>query len=129
MLISEDIITELQHLIQRSQFINPVHLPTLTESILAKDFDFGEYLAIQLGKVLKAQFDIHFVTLLCSIPVLTTCFYFVGSNDGSSTVVDLETSNMSEDAYYISNAIMAAIFVLSVTMVFFIEYELAQIKK
>ena len=69
------------------------------------------------------------MTLKCAIPILAACFYFVGSNDGISTVVDLETSNMTVDAYYVSNAIMAAIFVLSVTMVFFIEYELAQIKK
>lgn len=77
--VQMDLINEMQHLVLRSQFINPVHLPTLTESFLAKDFDFAEYLTIQLGKAISEHFNIHFATLLSALPFLAACFLYVGS--------------------------------------------------
>lgn len=91
--VPEDLINEIQYLVQRSQFINPVHLPTLTESFLAKDFDFGEYTAIKLGNTIEEHFKLHFVTLIFTLPLLAACFYLVGSNGQLhvSTVIQLSS--------------------------------------
>ena len=52
-LIPQDLIKELQYFVMRAQFINPSHLPTLTESILAQDFNFANYLTKRNTKVLS----------------------------------------------------------------------------
>lgn len=97
---------------QRSQFMNPVHLPMLTESFLAKDFDFSEYLAIKLGNAINDHFKVHFVTLICVLPLLTACFFYVGS--ASAATNDL----------VISNAIMIGIFALSITLFYLVKFDL-----
>ena len=51
--IPSKLIDEMQHYVQRMHFINPVYLPALTESFLAKDFDFGEYLARMLAETVS----------------------------------------------------------------------------
>ena len=46
----------LEYLVLRLTFINPIHLPSMTECYLRKDFHFGMYLAYCYGKVLKKFF-------------------------------------------------------------------------
>ena len=43
--IPENLICELEHLMMRLQFVNPIYLPMLTESFLRKDFNYARYLA------------------------------------------------------------------------------------
>lgn len=54
----------MEYLILRLLFINPVGLPSMTESYLRKDFHFGMYLAHCYGKVLVKFFKWSLFSLL-----------------------------------------------------------------
>lgn len=67
----------LEYLILRLTFINPVHLPAMTECYLRKDFHFGMYLAYAYGKVLKKFFQLSLLALfLLLILVITANLIF-----------------------------------------------------
>lgn len=55
---------QLEFLMLRLIFINPVTLPTMTESYLRKDFNFAVYLAFCYGKALTRFFRLSMFTLL-----------------------------------------------------------------
>jgi hypothetical protein len=54
----------LEYLILRLIFINPVHLPSMTECYLRKDFHFAMYLAYCYGKVLTKFFKWSLFSLI-----------------------------------------------------------------
>lgn len=56
--------TQLEYLMLRLIFINPVSLPTMTESYLRKDFNFAMYLAHCFGRTLVKFFRLSMFTLL-----------------------------------------------------------------
>lgn len=67
----------LEYLILRLTFINPVHLPAMTECYLRKDFHFAMYLAYAYGKVLKKFFQLSLLALfLLLILVITANLIF-----------------------------------------------------
>jgi hypothetical protein len=76
---SEDLIRELEHLMMRLQFLNPIYLPMLTESFLRKDFDFASYLSKVMAKTLDKFLSIHLLTLLVLIPHLALCMLCFGN--------------------------------------------------
>jgi len=55
---------EMEYLILRLAFINPVALPSMSESYLRKDFHFAMYLSFCLGKVLTRFFKWSLWTLV-----------------------------------------------------------------
>jgi hypothetical protein len=75
---------EMEYLVLRLLFINPVALPTMTESYLRKDFHFAMYLSFCYGKVLTRFFKWSLWTLiavLLLIVVLDISFDTIGSDD------------------------------------------------
>lgn len=55
---------QLEYLMMRIIFINPVTLPTMTESYLRKDFNFAIYLGFCFGKALTRFLRLSMFTLL-----------------------------------------------------------------
>lgn len=47
---------KIEYLVLRQLFINPVHLPVMTESYLRRDFHFAMYLGYAYGRMLKNLF-------------------------------------------------------------------------
>lgn len=124
--IPQEMINEMQHLVQRSHFINPVYLPTLTESFLAKDFDFGEYLALSLGNAINEHLKMHFLALLTALPLLAVSFVFLASE---SHAFYFETLDMNVDASYVDNSVLFAAFMVTITVYMFLRVELRQIQR
>lgn len=60
-------------------FINPVYLPALTESFLAKDFDFAEYLVLAYARAINEHFQTHFVTMLGCLPLVVLAVLFIAA--------------------------------------------------
>jgi hypothetical protein len=121
-----ELISEMQHLVQRSHFINPVHLPTLTESFLAKDFDFGEYLALSLGNAINEHLKMHFMSLLGALPLLVTAFIFLASENQAYY---FETLDTTIDASYINNSVLLGAFTVTLTMYMLVRVEHGQIQR
>lgn len=63
---------ELEYLILRLIFINPVGLPCMTESFLRKDFHFAMYLAYCYGKVLTKFFKWSLFSLVLLLVLVIT---------------------------------------------------------
>ena len=63
---------ELEYLILRLIFINPVGLPCMTESFLRKDFHFAMYLAFCYGKVLTKFFKWSLFSLVLLLVLVIT---------------------------------------------------------
>lgn len=55
---------QLEYLMLRLLFINPIRLPLMTDSILRKDFNFAMYLSYCYGKVLTNFFRFGLIMLL-----------------------------------------------------------------
>lgn len=60
----------LEYLILRQAFINPMHLPVMSESYLRKDFNFALYLGYCYGKALTKLFKISMWTILLFFAVV-----------------------------------------------------------
>ena len=60
---------KMQFQMMRQEFINPVQLPTLTESFLRRDFNFAMYLGFNLSNFLSDVFSFLNLTVL----VVMTC--------------------------------------------------------
>ena len=60
----------LEYLVLRLQFINPLHLPVMTESYLRKDFHFAMYLGYCYGKVLMRFFKWSLFSILILFGVI-----------------------------------------------------------
>jgi len=103
-----------------------VHLPTLTESFLAKDFDFAEYLAIQLGNAINEHFNMHFATLLCALPLLGACFLYVGSE---SQALYLAILDVSIDPAYIASAVLLGTYLVTLGFYFLVRVDLRHIQR
>jgi len=56
--------SEMEYLVLRLLFINPVTLPSMSESYLRKDFHFAMYLSYCFGKVLTRFFKWSLWTLI-----------------------------------------------------------------
>jgi hypothetical protein len=124
--IPSEMINEMQHLVQRSHFINPVYLPTLTESFLAKDFDFGEYLALSLGNAINEHLKMHFLALLTALPLLALSFVFLASEAHSFY---FETLDLSVDASYVNNGVLFLAFAVTLSVYMMVRVELGQIQR
>lgn len=71
-------------MILRLIFINPVHLPSMTESYLRKDFHFAMYLSYCYGKVLTRFFKWSIWTLVIIfllVVTLTISFSEIANDD------------------------------------------------
>ena len=64
---------KVEYLILRLAFINPMHLPAMTESYLRKDFHFAMYLGYCYGKVLMHFFKWSLYTTLILFGVVVFC--------------------------------------------------------
>ena len=73
----------MEYLILRLSFINPMHLPAMTEQYLRKDFHFAMYLGYCYGKILTRFFkwSLHTVLILFGIVVLVNVFFTVTADD------------------------------------------------
>ena len=77
--IPENLIKELEHLVMRLQFLNPIYLPILTESFLRKDFDFASYLGKVFSKTLDKFFFLHWASMLLVLPLLALSMLSFGN--------------------------------------------------
>jgi hypothetical protein len=68
----EQITENYEYLLLRLLFINPVHLPNMTESYLRKDFHFAMYLSYCYGKVLTKFFQWSLFSLILLFVVIVT---------------------------------------------------------
>jgi len=75
---SEKLIKEIEHLVMRLQFLNPIYLPMLTESFLRKDFNFSSYLAKVSAKTLDRFFFLQWTSMLV-LPLLSLCMLCFGN--------------------------------------------------
>lgn len=82
-----DLIEEMQHLVQRTHFIYPVYLPAVTESFLAKDFDFAEYLSISLSDTIDEHLKTNFISMISCLPLLVV-FFMVMSTETQSIPIE-----------------------------------------
>jgi len=120
-----DLINEMQHLVLRTHFINPVYLPTLTESFLAKDFDFGEYLALILSKAVNEHLKIHFVTMLSALPLLVAFFLFLSTE---SSAFYIESLDVTLESTFVMHVVLLCAFLLTIGMFFLARFELDSIQ-
>jgi hypothetical protein len=74
---------KMEYLIMRLNFINPMHLPAMTESYLRSDFHFAMYLGYCYGKILTRFFkwSLHTVLILFGIVVLVNVFFTITADD------------------------------------------------
>lgn len=79
--VPESLIRELEHLVMRLQFVNPIYLPILTESFLRKDFNFAGYLGKVSAKTLNKFFFMHWASLTLVLPLLALCMLSFGNID------------------------------------------------
>jgi hypothetical protein len=63
---------EMEYLVMRLIFINPVSLPSMSESYLRKDFHFAMYLSYCYGKVLTKFFKWSLWTLILIFVLIVT---------------------------------------------------------
>ena len=63
---------QMEYLILRLNFINPVHLPSMTESYLRKDFHFAMYLSYCYGQVLTKFFKWSLFSLIILFVLIVT---------------------------------------------------------
>jgi len=69
----DEIKDVMEYLIMRLAFINPMHLPAMTECYLRKDFHFAMYLGYCYGKVLMQFFKWSLYTTLILFGVVIFC--------------------------------------------------------
>jgi len=124
--VPHDLIKEIEHIVLRTHFINPVYLPTLKESFLAKDFDFGDYLARTLGQAITKHLKIHFITLLSALPLLTVFFLLLGSE---SFQFYLDSINFNIESTAVMQGVMMTVFFAALSMFFYVRYDLHYIRK
>ena len=79
----DQIRPKMEYLIMRLNFINPMHLPIMTESYLRKDFHFAMYLGYCYGKILTRFFkwSLNTVLVLFGIVVLCNVFFTITADD------------------------------------------------
>ena len=63
----------------RLQFLNPIYLPSLTESFLRKDFNFASYLTKVSTKTLEQFFYMNWASLLLALPFISLCMLSFGN--------------------------------------------------
>lgn len=82
-------------MVQRTHFINPVYLPALTESFLARDFDYAEYLSISLGNAIDEHLKTHFISMLSCLPLLVIFYLSMATEPRSIPIeqLDIEISS------------------------------------
>lgn len=122
----KELVEEMQHLVQRTHFINPVHLPALTESFLAKDFDYAEYLGRALSATMTEHLKTHFVTMLSTIPLLILFFLFLGKEP---TVFYVESLDFNIHSGYVMNGLMLMTFMGTFSVFSFIRWDINCIEK
>ena len=79
MKVPMELIIEVQYLVNRAHFINPTHLPAITESFLAKDFNYAEYLAMKLSQASQQIIKNNFLSLLIGLPIIAITVLFTAS--------------------------------------------------
>ena len=121
-----EMIDELQHLIQRMHFINPVYLPALTESFLAKDFDFAEYLSTCLGSTIDEHFKAHFISLIGCLPLLILFFLSMATE---TRVYPIEQLDIEISSSLIFSSLSLVAFVSIFGAFLYLYADLAQIKQ
>ena len=103
-----ELIDEIQYLTMRLQFINPVHLPVMTESFLCKEFDFAEYLARVHSQTVCNFLSTHFVALTLSLPIMVT--FLITLTSPGELISFLSIGNNSSSAAWILSAIPVVLF-------------------
>lgn len=119
-----ELIDELQHLVQRMHFINPVYLPALTESFLAKDFDYAEYLSTCLGTAIDEHFKTHFISMISCLPLLVFFFLSMATESG---VVPIEPLDIEIGTNAIYNSLFLVAFAGIFGVFFYTYYDLGLI--
>lgn len=73
----------LEYLILRLAFINPMHLPAMTESYLRRDFHFAMYMGYCYGKVLKRffQWSMYTTLILFGTIILTNLMFEIMADE------------------------------------------------
>ena len=126
MALDMELINEMQYLVQRSLFINPTYLPALTESFLAKDFDFGEYLAISLSKATEEHLRTHYITMINCLPLL--CIFFIAITL-EPTVYASELFDVSISSVAVMNTLLVVCFMCNVGVFGYLRWDLGLIQK
>jgi hypothetical protein len=63
--IQPALLEKMRYIFMRLEFINPIYLPTLSESFLRRDFNFSQYLGLAYGKTLSGFFNTSWICLIC----------------------------------------------------------------
>ena len=133
--IPVELINELQYLVERKHFIKPVHMGRLTESTLAKDFNFGEYLAFKHAKVVREHFETRFLTMLNCLPLLMIFIISISMEATEWNVLDypwladkLDYPLVISSDFFMNVPILVA-FALSVSAFWYINSDLDRISK
>ena len=103
-----------------------MHLPALTESFLAKDFDYAEYLGRALSATMTEHLKTHFVTMLSTIPLLILFFLFLGKEP---TVFYVESLDFNIHSGYVMNGLMLMTFLSTFSVFSFIRWDINCIEK
>ena len=82
----------VEYLVLRLIFINPVALPSMSESYLRKDFNFALYLGFCYGKVLSRFFQLSLFSLVLLFLQIVTLSIAVDETPSSSLVLYLTFS-------------------------------------
>ena len=107
-------------------FINPVYLPALTESFLAKDFDFAEYLSTCLGTTIDEHFKTHFISLIGCLPLLVLFFLSMATE---TRVFPIEQLDIEISSNLIFSSLSLVAFVSIFGAFLYLYADLAQIKQ
>ena len=103
-----------------------MHLPSLTESFLAKDFDFGEYLGRIQARAINDHFNTHFVTLLNTIPLLVL-FILVLSAEPFSWYC--EAIDVTITTSFIANMLLLSSFIITFALFQYVHWDLEQVTR
>ena len=123
--IPMDLIQEVEYLVMRIQFINPVYLPTLTESFLSKDFNFGKYLEHAHAKTITNFLNTHFFTLICGLPLMSLFFVAITA---SKSFIAFFGVNKPLIAAYLASAMQVFVCLAIVAVFSLIKQDFENIK-
>ena len=99
-------------------------MPALTESFLAKDFDYGEYLSIMLGQSVEHQLKMNLLTMVNCAPLLICLFLFIAQEP---TVYYNEMLDISVSSTAIMNTVLLICIAITLALYGWVKFEIDSI--
>ena len=94
---------------------------------MAKDFDFGEYLARMLSvNILSEQLRTNFLTMLGSLIILVPFFVLLATD---AFTWELEIVDLTITSSFIMNAVLFSSFIVALALFIFVAWDLMHIGK